>query len=364
MKTKAAIYDGSGTPVVKIETINLEPPRADEILVRLVSVGICHTDLGMMSPLSMVPAPIVLGHEGAGVVEAIGTEVSEFSVGDSVILSIDNCGICASCNDENPAYCEEMLLRHFSGGRPDGSSPLSQDGNRVNGNFFAQSSFANHAIAPASAAVKISPEVPLALMAPLGCGIQTGAGTVFNILKPKPGEGIAVFGVGTVGLSAIMAARIANCSPIIAIDIIPERLELARELGANILINGQEDDALEIIKTATNQRGIEYSFDTTGQEKIIQQAFSSLYKNGECVIAVAYDDIKINGMELILGKSIRGTLEGQSNPRQFIPHLISLYQAGKLPIDRLVKYYDFDNINKALDDAKNGKTIKPILLFK
>lgn len=363
MKAKAAIYDGSGTPVVKINDVDLAPPRAHEILVRIISVGICHTDLGMMSPASMVPPPIVLGHEGAGVVEDIGSDVTEFSIGDSVVLSIDHCGKCPSCHEENPAYCEEMLIRHFSGGRPDGSSPISLNGSRINGNFFAQSSFANYAIAPASAAVKISADVPLELMGPLGCGIQTGAGTVFNICKPKTGEGIAVFGVGTVGLSAIMAAKVAKCHPIIAVDINPERLELAKELGADVVINGAEQDTLQIIKDETNQRGVEYSFDTSGVIDVIKQAFASLYKNGLCVLAVAYEDIPINGVDLIMGKTIRGTLEGESNPKVFIPYLIDLYKKGELPIDKLVKFYPFEDINKALDDALKGETIKPILMM-
>lgn len=361
MQVKAAIYRG-GTGPLDMTGVDLDGPRPHELLVRITACGICHTDLGMMSDEPFVPVPIVLGHEGAGIVEAVGSKVTDCQPGDRVLLSIDHCGTCHSCSSGHPAYCEEMLLRHFSGGRPsDNSSPITQDGERVNGMFFAQSSFATHAVAPARAAVKVADDVPLDLMAPLGCGIQTGAGTVLNIFKPEPGMGVAVFGVGTVGLAAVMAAAYAGCDPIVAIDLKDDRLALAAELGAHVTVNPKKDNPVDVIKNKTNGRGIEFAFDNTGVPAVIRQAVDCLYKNGTCAVAAAHGEITVEGFEILLGKTLRGTLEGDSNPQSFIPQLIDLYRDGHLPLEKLATFYPFVDINTALEDAHAGRVIKPIL---
>jgi aryl-alcohol dehydrogenase len=360
MKAQAAIYPDENGELI-MDDIILDAPQNDEMLVRIVATGICHTDLGMMSPDSFVPLPIVLGHEGVGVVEEVGKSVSDFMPGDRVLLSIDQCGQCSACDSGSPAYCEEMLLRHFSGGRPDGSSPISYKGESISGAFFAQSSFATYSIAPARAAVKVDEDVPLELMAPLGCGIQTGAGTVLNIFKPKAGQGVAIFGVGTVGLAAVMAAKYAGCEPIIAVDKIPDRLDLAKELGAHVSINPETQNPVEIIREHTNKRGIEFAFDNTGSPAVIRQAVECLFKNGVCAIAAAHGDISVDGLGILFGKTLRGTLEGDSVPQTFIPFLMDLYRQGHLPLEKLVKFYPFSDIHKALDDARTGCVIKPIL---
>lgn len=360
MKARAAIYPDEHGNLI-LDDIHLDSPRNDEILVRILATGICHTDLGMMGENSFVPLPIVLGHEGAGLVEQVGAEVTGLQPGDPVLLSIDHCGRCAACDSGSPAYCEEMLLRHFSGGRPDGSSPITYKGKSISGAFFAQSSFATYAIAPARAAVKVDEDVPLELMAPLGCGIQTGAGTVLNIFKPEKGQGVAIFGAGTVGLAAVMAAKYAGCHPIVAVDINPERLELAKELGAHISINPETENPVEVIKRHTNDRGIEFAFDNTGSTQVIRQAFDCLFKNGMCVIANAHGELSVDGLDILMGKTLRGTLEGNSVPETFIPFLINLYQQGHLPLEKLVKFYPFTDIHNALEDARQGKVIKPIL---
>lgn len=360
MKVQAAIYPDPNGDLI-IDEVTLEEPRCDELLVRIVAGGICHTDLGMMSPDAFVPLPIVLGHEGVGVIESVGKDVKDFARGDRVLLSIDQCGSCSACHTGSPAYCEEMLLRHFSGGRPDGSSPISYKGKRMGGAFFAQSSFATYAIAPARAAIKVDDDVPLELMAPLGCGVQTGAGTVLNIFKPQSNQGVAVFGVGTVGLSAIMAAKYAGCDPIIAIDKNLERLDLAKDLGAHVCIDATTENPVDVIRAKTKGRGIEFAFDNTGSATVIRQAMDCLFKNGVCAIATAHGDITLNGLDILLGKTLRGTLEGDSVPRTFIPFLVDLYRQGHLPLEKLVTFYPFSDIHKALDDARTGKVIKPIL---
>ena len=361
MKTQAAIYHGGADVKVELREIDLEDPRDDELLVRLVATGICHTDIGIMQEEPFVPVPIVLGHEGAGIVERVGSAVTGFAPGDRVILSIDACGKCPSCHDDHPAYCEEMLQRHFSGGRVDGSSPLSSGGERLHGNFFAQSSFATYSVAPARAAIKVPEDVPLELMGPLGCGIQTGAGTVLNIFNAKASDSIVIFGVGTVGLAAVMAAKHAGCHRIIVSDLNTERLELAQELGATDVIKADEDDPVTVIQSLTNGRGVEYSFDTTGVKQVIRAALDCLHKNGTCAIAATFGDIEIDGFGILLGKTLRGTLEGDSNPQKFIPFLIDLYKKGELPLEKLVSFYPFSDINRALHDMHEGKAVKPIL---
>lgn len=360
MKTNAAIYPNADGELF-IDEVELESPRADELLVRISACGICHTDFGMMGPDAFVPLPLVLGHEGVGVVAQVGADVTEFQPGDKVLLSIDHCGTCAACDANSPAYCEEMMLRHFSAGRPDGSSPISYQGKRMGGAFFAQSSFANHAIAPARAAVLMDQNVPLELMAPLGCGVQTGAGTILNIFKPSPGQGVAIFGVGTVGLSAVMAAKYAGCKPIVVVDKNPERLALASELGADICVDARTHDPLLEIHRHTNDRGVDFSFDNTGSAAVIRTAMDCLYKNGVCAIATSEAELTVNGLDILLGKTLRGTLEGNSVPRVFIPQLVEMYQQGHLPLEKLVKFYAFEDIHTALEDAKSGAVVKPIL---
>lgn len=360
MEIKAAVHHTAGQPA-RIENLNLEPPRADEILVRMCATGVCHTDYAFAEREDLLPTPIVLGHEGAGVVEAVGTSVFDLKPGDHVVLSIDSCGGCRSCLQGAPAYCDEMALRHFSGGRPDGSSPLSNTEGRVNGMFFAQSSFATHAVAPARAAVKVPTHVPLEILGPLGCGIQTGAGTVFNIFKPQLGDSIAVFGAGSVGLSAILAAKAMQAGEIIAVDLVDSRLELAREFGATHTINAGETDAVTAIVERTG--GVNFAFDNTGITPVIRQAFDALSSKGQLAIATAQGDLSFDGFGILTGKSIRGVLEGNSIPRRFIPQLIELFERGQFPFDRMITFYDFEDIHNAIDDARSGACIKPVLRF-
>lgn len=360
MEINAAVHRTPGQPPT-IETLHLEEPRVDEILVQMCATGVCHTDYAFADRDDLLPTPIVLGHEGAGVVEAVGAAVTDLRPGDKVVLSIDSCGGCRSCLKGSPAYCDEMALRHFSGGRPDGTSPLSDAQGRVNGMFFAQSSFATYALAPARAAVKVSTQIPLEMLGPLGCGIQTGAGAVFNIFQPQLGDSIAIFGAGSVGLSAIMAASAANAGEIIAVDRVDSRLELALELGATQVINANRSDAVATIQKMTG--GVDYAFDNTGNTQVIRQAFDSLGSKGELAIATAEGELSFDGFSILTGKSVRGVLEGNSVPRRFIPQLIELFERGMFPFDKMITYYDFDDIQAAIADARSGRIIKPVLRF-
>lgn len=357
-EAKAAVYRELNSPL-SIEDIQVETPRPDEILVKMVATGICHTDV-KITETDYVPRPIVLGHEGAGIVEQVGAAVTDLRPGDHVVLSIDFCGGCRSCLNGSPAYCDEMLTRHFSGGRVDGSSPLTQDGQTVHGMFFAQSSFATHAVAPARAAVSVDRDVPLELLGPLGCGIQTGAGAVLRVIDSPYGSSLAVWGAGSLGLSAIAAARIAGMHPIVAVDRVPSRLELAKEFGATHVVDTANDEPVEAVREATGG-GADFAWETTGV--LINAAFDALDGKGQLLLAAAWETLSFEGRDLLLGKSIRGVAEGDSVPRIFIPQLIDLYRRGEMPLDRLVQYFDFEDINQAMDASRDGSVVKPVIRF-
>jgi len=362
MQIKAAIFrDKSGH--ASVETLDLEEPRDDEILVRMVAVGVCHTDI-KVSLGDLSPRPIVLGHEGAGVVERVGGRVSKVAPGDHVVMTYDYCGRCPSCQVNARTYCDEVGPLSFGGFRPDGTTPLTQNGTPVAGRFFGQSSFATLALAYERNVVKVPKDVPLGLLGPLGCGLQTGAGAVINALKVGLGQSVAVFGTGSVGLSAIMAARVVGATRIIAIDVQPARLKAAGELGATDVINARNEDALEAIRSIV-PRGVDFALDTTAITPVIQQAVNSLAPLGTAgFVASPQELVGIHIRHLMLGgRKLRGIVEGESIPDIFIPALIALYQQGRFPIDRLVTYYPFERINDAIHDSESGAAIKPVLTF-
>lgn len=361
---KAAVLRQTKTPF-QIETIEMEPPRHDEVQVRIAGVGICHTDVKMAGGYRPeMPLPVVLGHEGAGVVTAVGSAVTKVNVGDHVVLSFNSCGHCGNCQSGHPAVCDEVGFLSFGCKRPsDGSSPLSQNGSAIAGYYFAQSSFATYAIGTERNVVKVPKDVPLALLGPLGCGIQTGAGAVFNALDVEAGASIVIFGTGSVGLSAVMAAVVAGATTIIAVDLNEARLELAQELGATHTFNPQDTaDLVASIKQLCDGKGAHYSIDTTNVPAVVRQAVDCLRIRG------TYGHVGGGGVELtfdagqiLFGRTIMGIIQGDSVPDIFIPRLIALYQQGQFPFDKLVTYYRLEEINQAIADMHAGKTIKPIL---
>ena len=363
MEVTAAVLRAHDGPFL-LEPLRLDPPRPGEVLVRVVAVGICHTDASVRSGELPTPLPVVLGHEGAGVVEAVGDGVAKVAPGDHVVLTFSSCGVCDGCQTGHPAACDGSFPLNFTGARPDGSHALHAAEGDLSDRFFAQSSFATHAIATERNVVKVSKEVPLELLGPLGCGIQTGAGSVLNALKVEAGESIAVFGAGAVGLSAIMAARVAAATTIIAVDIVPARLALARELGATHAIDGRDGDVVAAIRAITGA-GVQYALDTTGNVDVIRTAVDALRPRGTCGILGATR----SGVELRLdtigfmstAKTLRGIVEGDSVPDLFIPRLIELYRQGRFPFDRLVRFYAFDAFDQAFDDSADGVTVKPIV---
>ncbi|MEJ2479199.1 MAG: NAD(P)-dependent alcohol dehydrogenase [Acidihalobacter sp.] len=363
MEIKAAVSRIAGADL-SLESLELEEPRENEILVRVVATGVCHTDLVVRDQHLPTPLPVVLGHEGSGMVERVGRSVTKVQPGDHVVMTYNSCGHCPSCAENEMAYCHEFFPRNFLAAREDGSSALSRDGERINSNFFGQSSFANYALCHERNVVRVPQDAPLELLGPLACGVQTGAGAVLNALKIRPGRSFAVFGTGSVGLSAIMAARVAGATTIVAVDINDDRLDFAREVGATHTINSKSENATESLMQLTGT-GLNYALDTTGLGSVIRDAVLSLAPRGVCGVLGA----SAPGTEITLdevhfmsgGRRLMGIVEGESVPDVFIPTLIDLYQAGRFPFDKLVKFYPFEDINQAIQDSENGKTIKPIV---
>ncbi|WP_348533570.1 NAD(P)-dependent alcohol dehydrogenase [Haloarcula laminariae] len=364
MDIQAAIVREEGGSF-EIENVELEEPQPDEVLVRVVGAGVCHTDMIVRDQLYPTPLPAVLGHEGSGVVEKVGANVTQVEPGDNVVMSFDYDDTCPSCRDGHPAFCASFFEHNFSGARPsDETSPISQDGDRISGRFFGQSSFATHAIATERNVVPVEDDVPLELLGPLGCGIQTGAGGVINSLNPQAGSSIAIFGAGSVGLSAVMAADIKGCTDIISVDLKENRLAKADDLGATRTLNPEDVD--DIVETLQDEYGgVDYALETTGVPAVAQQATDALTQRGTVGIIGAPalgTEASYDVNDLILnGRSITGIVEGDSDPQQFIPDLIELYRQGKFPFDDLITYYDFDEIEQAIADSESGETIKPVL---
>ncbi|WP_067699503.1 NAD(P)-dependent alcohol dehydrogenase [Nocardia jejuensis] len=362
MDITAAVARGAQAPFT-LETLALEDPRPNEVVVRILAVGVCHTDLVTKSVFPP-ELPIVVGHEGAGVVEAIGADVTDVRIGDHVLLTYNSCGSCAQCEGGTPSYCQEFVMLNTSGGRADFTSPLSIDGERVMGAFFGQSSFATHALVSRRNVVVVDEDVDLVASAAFGCGVQTGAGAVANVMRPAPQDSIAIFGVGGVGMSALLAARALGVENVVAVDLSAERLAMAKELGATTVIDGAAEDVVAQVQAATGG-GATYALDTTALNPVIAKALQAVAPRGTLVLVGLGEpsmDFEI-GHLIGNGKAVRGCIEGSGDPQEFIPQLIEWHRAGKFPIERIVRSYPFAEINTAAHDAETGATIKPVLVF-
>jgi aryl-alcohol dehydrogenase len=363
MEIKAAvIFKQSGE--FSIEQLDLSDPHDDEVLVRVEAVGICHTDLAARDGhLPLPPPPSVFGHEGAGVVEKVGKGVTKVRPGDHVVLGWDYCGECAACKADKYLYCFNFFVHNFNGARPDGSTTLKKGDQVIHGNFFNQSSFASFSLANERNVVKVPKDVPLEMLGPLGCGVMTGAGAVMNSLQATSGDSIAVFGVGPVGISAVLAAVVRECAPIIAVDIHEGRLKAAKEFGATHTVNAGAEDPVAAIQEITGG-GAHFTLECVGNPAVFRQAVDVLPRLGVCglVGVVPPGTEVVLDMDLIMnGRTVRGILGGDAIQDQFIPELIELYQQGKFPFDRMITYYPFDEINKAVEDMEKGLVVKPVL---
>jgi aryl-alcohol dehydrogenase len=363
MKIQAAVTREKGK--FEMNTIELAAPKTGEVLVKLVASGVCHTDTAVLNQFLPVTFPMVLGHEGVGVVEAVGPGVAELKVGDHVILSFPSCGVCDKCHEGHPYVCDDSFQLFFGGVYKDGTKRLSDDGGEIAA-LFGQGSFANYAVVDERSAVRVDKDVDLKPLCSLGCGVQTGAGAVLNRMKPTPGSSIVVFGCGAVGMSGIMAAKIAGCSTIIAVDVVESRLNLAKELGATHVINGKQCNTPEEVKRITG-KGANYALEASGVPALAIQMLDSVAREGLAVIVSVTGDAQVpiclEGQLMSPSVTLAGVVEGGANPKTFIPLLVKFFKEGKLPVDKMCRYYQFDEIEQAFHDSHTGEVIKPILCF-
>lgn len=355
MKITAALSRSPDSPFT-LESVDLDEPRLDEVLVRVHATGVCHTDLTFKS---RVPGPAVFGHEGAGVVEAVGERVKGIEPGDHVLLSYRSCGECAHCRAGYPPYCSRGALLNMSGGRGDGTATLSQNGTRLFGSFFGQSSFAQYALAAADNVVVVDRSVDLALAAPLGCGFQTGAGAVLKVLTPELSSRLVVFGAGGVGLAAVMAAKAVGVEAVVVVDPVASRRDKAVELGASQTVDPANEDVAALTRGAT------HALDTTGLPEVVATALGALESRGMLVVVglgARHATIDIRDL-MYSGKTIRGCAEGDASPSEFIPELLALHAQGRFPMEAIVRRYDAGDIENAVADSLSGSAIKPVLVW-
>lgn len=349
-----------------LEKIVLDDPRPDEVLVKIVACGICPTDAHFRDQLMPIELPAVLGHEGAGVVERVGREVTSVKPGGHVVLSFNSCGHCAACDDGHPAYCDHLMLMNFAGIRGDGSAGMADpDGAPIRGRFFGQSAFAGYSLASERNVVKVPQDLPLEMLAPLGCGLQTGAAAILNELEVTAGASVAIFGVGAVGLAAVMASRIAGAGNIIAIDVNDDRLQRAREFGAHHTINASQADPASAIRTIV-ARGVDFVLDTSGRKESLDAGVAALAFRGTFgfVTFSPAAGAVIDAFRLSAGQRLQGIVQGDATPQSFIPRMIEFYRQGLFPFDRLIQFYEPGDINQAFADAARGIAIKPVIRFK
>lgn len=362
----AAVMPGANQAFA-IETLDVDAPRAGEILVDVKAVGVCHTDLIMVSGAFGTAFPAVLGHEGAGVVEAIGEGVTKVAVGDKVLMSFNSCGQCRCCEANDPAYCETFTPLNMACARADGSTRLHRHGEPVADNFFGQSSFASKAIANERNVVKVSPDADLAKLAPLGCGIQTGAGAVMRSLEAVAGQSLVVIGGGAVGLSALLGGKIAGCAPIIVIEPQQGRRELALELGGDHAIDPAAGDLVAAVR-AILPSGADLCVDTSGHTPTAITSLNFLSNKGKLgLVGVPGSLDAVLPVPIVqwitIGGTVRGIIEGDSDLDTFLPELIAHFDAGRLPYDKFVTTYPVTEINRAIEDAHTGKAVKVVLTF-
>ncbi|MES5483320.1 NAD(P)-dependent alcohol dehydrogenase [Bradyrhizobium sp. INPA03-11B] len=362
---RAAVIRTPGADFM-IESVELDEPRADEMVVRIAGVGLCHTDLFAREG-NIMPLPAVFGHEGAGIVERVGADVRKVEPGDHVIISFRSCGHCPSCRSGLPSYCRWMPALNYMGSRTDGSATIRAQGVAVAANFFGQSSFATHALTSERNVVKVARDLPLATLAPLGCGVQTGAGAVMRALNCPNGSSLLVCGGGTVGLSAVMAAVVQGCSTVVVVEPHAARRALALELGATHVLDPVEVSDLPSAVHAVIGVGVDFALDTTGRKDVLHESLACLAPHGTLgLLGVAAHGAAIAGeinQLITYGRSIRGINIGDVDPDTFLPELLALHHDGRFPFDRLIRTYPFSAINEAVSDQHDGRCIKAVLLM-
>lgn len=373
MKMTAAVMHEQGLPKpyrvtqpFRIEEVDLSGPGEMEVLVEVRAAGLCHSDLSQVAGLRKRKLPVVGGHEGAGIVREVGRGVTRLRPGDHVVMTAGSgCGHCPSCADSHPAMCDNVGIARAQGLLPNGAVRLSQAGAPVF-HYSGISSFAEYAVTQPQALIKLEPSMPLDVAALFGCAVVTGVGSVLNAAKVRPGQSVAVIGLGGVGLNAVMAAKLAGASQIIGIEIAPSKFALAQDLGCTQCFDAKDPDLVEAIRDLTHG-GVKYVFEISGAKSAMATAFAITRKGGDvvCVGLGATGDIYgYPHSELVgQGKALRGVFLGDCVPERDIPLYLRLFSEGKLPVDKLLSgHMQFATLNATLDQLDQGQVLRQVLL--
>ena len=362
---KAAVLYETNAPL-KVEKVTLDEPQANEVLVKIVATGVCHSDLHFLKGEMPVPVPVVPGHEGAGIIEKVGPGVTTLQPGDHVVMMVAfSCGKCRYCIEGKPTMCLENLPIQSMATLPGGGIRLHKGQQALN-HMFGLACYAEYAVVHERSCVKVRDDAPLDVLCLLGCGTSTGIGAAINSTGIKPGESIAIFGCGGVGLSAVMGAKLAGAGKIIAVDTLDRKLKMAQKLGADYLVDASVDDPMTKVMEVTGG-GADYALECIGNVNVMTQAFASIRFGGKFIVvgmAPLGSVLSIATYEFLLGKTITGTVQGDINAQIDIPRYIDLFMDGKLPIDKLItKSYTIDEINDAFEDLEKGKVIRSVIKF-
>ena len=366
MKTRAAVLWRTGEPV-DIREVELAPPKAGEVLVRMAACGVCASDVHVVDGELPEPLPIVLGHEAAGVVQEVGEGVERLRPGDHVVLAlVPSCGRCRPCREGRRNFCELGGRMAATGTLADGTSRLSANGHELH-HFNSVSSLAEHAVVPESVAVPIRRDVPLDVAALMGCAVITGFGAVVNTARVQAGSTIAVWGCGGVGLNCVQAARIAGAATIAAVDVNPEKLKAAERLGATVLVDANAEDPVEAVRAATHGLGVDYAFEAIGREEAVNQAWDAARAGGTVVVVGMIPkgrSLTIDPWHFIYEKTLKGCFLGSARIAVDIPRLADLYADGRLELDELVtRRLTLDELPEALDQLRAGQGIRQVVVF-
>ncbi|MCH8498517.1 MAG: Zn-dependent alcohol dehydrogenase [Marinobacter sp.] len=364
-QARAVVVREWGGPIA-VETISVAPPKRNEVTIKLAACGVCHSDLSASTGKIPFPAPLVLGHEGAGIVVEVGEGVSSLQVGDAVVTSfISMCGKCRQCSRGRPVLCDNASKSQVN--LPDGTVRTHGAGGEPLNVFGACGVMAEYATVHLDNLVKIDPDVPLAQAALVGCAVITGVGAVFNTAKLEPGSRAAVFGVGGVGLNVVQGCQTAGAEMIVAVDTQADKLAMAREFGATHTINASEEaDVGKAVKKLTG--GVDYAFECVGHGAVVAQAFKSLGRGGTAVVvgvADPSDKTTIGTLALPADeRTLKGSWLGSARPQYDFPRLLALYKAGKLKLDELItRTYSIEEAPQAFEDMKNGKNARGVIVF-
>lgn len=361
---KAAVLYNYNEPL-KVESVELKPPRPDEVVVKLAASGVCHTDLAVLKGDLPVPPPAVLGHEGAGIVEEVGTAVTGIKPGDHVVLSwVQSCGACHYCISGRTHLCDWGIRSAMEGGE----GVFTKDGLEIS-RMAGVASFAERTVVRAAAAIKIREDAPLDKACLVGCGVMTGVGAAVNTAKVRPGQSVAVFGCGGVGLNVIQGAALCGAAQIIAVDMVEQKLTWAKEFGATATVNAKNVDAADVVRSLTDGLGVDYAFEVIGAPAVITQTFLSVKRGGAAVIVgvpAFGQDVSVPGAMLALEeKSLIGSLYGSANMRRDIPGLIDLYMQKRLKLDELIsRTIKLDAINSAFEAIEKGEVARSVILYR